>query len=410
MQSKARFWAATVFAASCLSCFAPGARAQAPAPSCLFPASITNPTPAGYAETAWKLFVAADCTAAGNRLTWQTWTEQICFFGQPCQPGPQMMVQPSRLRMLSRAHLIGLGVFKESNGCPDPPSFMTGAKGKPGDPCQPQPPDSSLVPYLPKNLAVGAVFSEVVYVNPSEAAFVKANAATLQKQANYSKTKPIDFPKDALEVKADWIPATSLQPSFTCNNPPADVYVQQVGNVCYALAGVHLSSKLLTNWLWATFEAPSLVTNPNRCKPALYSQCVDEWGVTPARVSQPAAKTTPTRKLADLFSGARGKFPALLEKYRLTGVQTGFVDGTAPTLLGNSFTEFNANVPAQKASCITCHNGAQVSTQAVASIQQFRGGFALKLTGTPQTFPAPTGGGSWKTEDFSWMLSLMPAR
>jgi hypothetical protein len=407
MKSKARFWAPAVIAASCLSCLVPGARAQAPVPSCSFPASITAPTPAGYAEAAWKMFVAANCTTTGNQLTWQTWTEQSCFFGQPCQTGPQML-HSSRLRTLSRLNQIRLGVFKESNACPNPPNFMTGAKGKPGDPCQPQPPDSSLVPFLPKNLAVGAVFTEVVYVNPSEAAFVKANVATLQKQANYSKTKPIDFPTDAIEIKADWIPATSLQPSFTCNNPPADVYVQQVDNVCYALAGIHISSKLLPNWLWATFEAPSLVTNPNRCKPALYSACIDDWGVTPARVSQPTAKTTPTKKLADLFSGARGRFPALLENYRLTGVQTAFVSGTAPTLLGSSFTEFNANEPAKHASCITCHNGAQVSTQAAASIQQFRGGFALQLVGTPQAFPPPSGGGSWKTEDFSWMLSLVP--
>jgi hypothetical protein len=270
--------------------------------------------------------------------------------------------------------------------------------------------DPSLVRFVPKNLALGAVFFEVVYLNPAEAAFVKANLTTLQKQADYSKTKPIDFPKDAIEVKGDWIPAASLQPSFTCSNPPADVYVQQVGNVCYALAGVHISSKLLTNWLWATFEAQSLVTNPNRCNPALYSQCTDEWGVTPARVSQPTAKTTPTKKLADLFSGAQGKLPAVLQKYRLTGVQTAFMSGSAPALLGNSFTEFNASVPAKQASCITCHNGAQVSTQAVASIQQFQGGFALKLVGTPQTFPPPKAGGSWKTEDFSWMLSLMPPK
>ncbi len=352
--------------------------------------------------------MAANCTAAtGNQLTWQTWTEQSCFFGQPCLTTPQI-THPSRLEMFSRSNLIRLGALKESANCPNPPPFMTGAQGKPGDPCQPQPPDSSLVPFVPKNLAVAAVFYEVVYVNPSEAAFVKANLATLQKQADYSKTKPINFPKDAIELKADWIPATSLQPTFACNNPPAGVYVQPVGNVCYALAGIHISSKLLTNWLWATFEAPSLVTNPNRCKPALYGACVDEWGVTPARVSQPAAKTAPTKKLVDLFGGARGRFPKLLEGYRLTGVQTAFVSGAAPTLLGNSFTEFNANVPAQKASCITCHNGAQVSSKAAASIGQFRGGFALKLVGTPQAFPPPTGGGSWKTEDFSWMLSLVP--
>ena len=295
MTLNARFWAARVIAASCLFCFAPGAHAQGPAPSCSFPTAITEANAAGYAETAWKLFVAANCTAAGNQLTWQTWTEQTCFFGQTCQPGPQVLSQPSQLRLLSRSHLRRLGLLKASSTCPNPPSYMTGAKGKPGDPCQPSPPDSSLAPFVPKNLAVNAVFFEVVFVNPSEAAFVKANASTLQKQADYSKTKALDFPKDAVEIKGDWIPSTSLQPSFTCSNPPADVFVQQVGNVCYALAGIHISSKLLTNWLWATFEAPSLVTNPNRCKPELYSQCIDEWGVTP-RVSRNRLPRLPRRR------------------------------------------------------------------------------------------------------------------
>jgi hypothetical protein len=409
MKSGNRFWAvATMIVASSL-CFTPGARAQTP-PSCAFPTAIADESPVGYAEAAWKMFVAANCTAAGNQPTWQTWTEQTCFFQGNCGSGAQLMFHSSRLGMLSPSQLRRSRALKETNQCPSLPNYMTGAKGKPGDPCQPSPADPSLAPFVPGNLAPGAIFSEVVYVNPAEAALVKASLATLQKQADYSQTKPIDFPKDAIEIKADWIPATSLTPVFACGNPPAGVYVQQVGNTCYALAGVHISSKLLTNWLWATFEAQNITTNPNRCNPALYSSCIDEWGVTPAHVSQATAKTIPTKKLSDLFAGARGKFPAVLQDYRLTGVQTAFVSGSTPTMLGNSFTEFNAGVAPKQASCITCHNGAQVSTQGVASIGQFQGGFAVKLTGTPQVYLPPTGGGSWKTEDFSWMLSLVPAK
>jgi hypothetical protein len=424
MKPKRRLCAAAAIITSCLCGLAPQARAQATPPSCSPPASITSQDPKGYAQTAWGLFVAANCTATGNQLTWQTWTDQNSFFGQP---GAQPSIHRSRLQMFGPPKSL-----TESNACPNPPSYMTGAKVPPSNPCQPSAVAPPLKPFVPANLAQGAVFSEDVYVNAAEVAYMKANhLTTLEGQAQYSKVNPIttviDFPTAAIEVKADWIPATSLcnpsqpvtpctGPGFTCSNPPADVYVQQQPDgSCFALASIHFSSKLLHDWLWATFEAPSHITNPNRCNPKLYSQCTDEWGVTPSSVSKWDTPTIPTKGLEALFSGAQGKFPAVLQKYRLTGVQTKYMKGSTPTLLGSSFTEFNAQVPVLHASCITCHAGAQVSTNVsakggVSSIGQFHGGFLVKMTGQPQTYPQPAGGGVWKTEDFSWMLAIMPAK
>jgi hypothetical protein len=57
-----------------------------------------------------------------------------------------------------------------------------------------------------------------------------------------------EFPKPSLEIKADWLVLDS------CASPPADVHVEQIGKTCYALAGMHLLSKLKKNWIWAMFE------------------------------------------------------------------------------------------------------------------------------------------------------------
>lgn len=55
--------------------------------------------------------------------------------------------------------------------------------------------------------------------------------------------------------------------AFNCTtNLTAGVYVETLSGTCRALLGIHISSKLLSNWLWATFELQNTVTNPNRCK------------------------------------------------------------------------------------------------------------------------------------------------
>src|SRR5437667_263472 len=84
---------------------------------------------------------------------------------------------------------------------------------------KPDPAPPSLKPFVPKNVTPTAVFCEEVYVNPSEAAFITsppgaASGVTLQTltgQAAYigASKIPLQFPKDALEVKADWLPAAS---------------------------------------------------------------------------------------------------------------------------------------------------------------------------------------------------------
>ena len=66
--------------------------------------------------------------------------------------------------------------------------------------------------------------------------------------------KPIVFPTDAIEIKANWVPITAAQKSRYHWN-------FDTNGKLYGLVALHISSKVLPNWFWATFE---WVDNPGR--------------------------------------------------------------------------------------------------------------------------------------------------
>jgi hypothetical protein len=368
--------------------------AAVPNPACTLPAT-TAPT---NEQTAWQIFVAANC-AANGQLTWETWTEQTCWVdpsatGCPPATTPEAAAAPkpgvrrlrgSRLRTALRRTA---GLAAESN-LPSECSSMTTSG-----------------PFAPKNLSAKPVFCEEVHVDPSESSFVTQPAAgqkltTVTTQAAYAATANgiIDFPVPSIEIKADWIPASSLAKPFDCaNNKPAGVYVETIDSTCYALVSLHISSKLLPKWLWATFEPQNKDTNPNRCNPNLYASCNDQWGSNPA--ASTGQDTGATAPLVDLMKAAN--LPEVFSNYRLVGVQTGFDDSAKkPIQLGNSFTEFNAGVPPHKASCMTCHSSALI----LAGPPPTQKGCCLVAIGNPPAPPPKS-----ISQDFSWMLGSMPGQ
>jgi hypothetical protein len=56
------------------------------------------------------------------------------------------------------------------------------------------------------------------------------------------------------------------------------------------LAGLHLISKLLNEWIWATFEPQNAATNPFRCK---VLGCIDRFGSIPAMTVGATTKLSP---------------------------------------------------------------------------------------------------------------------
>jgi hypothetical protein len=114
---------------------------------------------------------------------------------------------------------------------------------------------------------------------------------------------------------------------------------------------------------------------------------------------------------------AAARLNPAFNNYFLTGVQTEFVDNYGkPIPLGNSFIEFNQGVPPGKSSCITCHQYASFDGKRPpqgAPENNFGKpphgwpsvGYACNQNQNGNCTPVDTNA---TTQDFSWMLGLMP--
>ena len=392
--------------------FATGpATAQAPAPLTQAQAQAMVASPGGFAQFAWMLFVQA-ARPAGNLLMFETWTEQ-------CQLNPLMIGCPpataaATARRLGHGSALLLANRRKAGSAPNLEITQTGLE------CNAMlaPPSTNNGYPAPSNVASGAQFCEQVFVNPPEQSFITQNGlATLTGQQAYGAKNgnAITFPWDAIEVKADWVPTTSYTgPNFSCPDP--NLYTQMYNGVCYALVGLHISSKVLPDWVWATFEPASAITNPNRCDPNLYSTCFDPWGTT-SSVPYGKGQTVPQSPQLQALMAAAGINP-VFKNYYLTGVQWQFVDGGGkPIPLGNSFVEFNAQVPPGQASCITCHKYAYFDGKKPPPNQPENnfGGAPNGWANIGYACNNPNQNGNCTpveanstSQDFSWMLGLMP--
>jgi hypothetical protein len=370
-----------------------------------------------FAFLAWNLLLQALTPAFDGSLTFENWTEQ-------CQLSPNMVGCPKAASMSVAGARVGsnnkVRMLHGSAGMPTRKIEGTNCGTMTTSPIEGYP--------APSNLARNAIYCEEVYLSPVEAAFVKENLLTLVSQRMYGNERngTINFPGtetndtrldlDSLELKADWVPATSFtNPTFACPDPTNRLYTETINGTCYALVAIHISSKVMPKWLWATFEPDSTVTNPNRCDPKLYGACFDSWGT---KSSQPYAKGQTVQQSDELRQAmADAHLSPAFNNYFLTGVQTEFVDNYGkPSQLGNSFVEFNQRVPPGKSSCITCHQYASFDGK-----QPRQGAPENNFGKPPHGWPSigyacdrnqnanclPDLPNS-TTQDFSWMLGLMP--
>ncbi len=392
---------------ACLACVAAPPSQAADTSNAKAPAACTLPSslPSGrynLQQLAWQFFAAANCTDPTGKhpLAWESWADQDCLVGggSHCAQEAVRSLHPSVLSFeLARLRGVKLPALSDED-C----SSMTTA-------------DTQYVtmrPFVPKNLSKSPKFCEEVHVDKSEADYITSppggkngNLQSLTGQNQYvSAVGPITFPGSALEIKADWLPSDSLSPGFDCDsNKPAGVYVEKINGKCYALVGMHVSSKLKTNWVWATFEPQNTQTNPNRCNPQLYSSCEDPWGSNPS--TSTGNDTDATANLKNLLTDAG--LPPVFGNYRLVGVQSEYIGNANTgerTFLGNSFVEFNAGVLPGQASCITCHSNAVFNggTTPPTKNSNFGPFPDMPAVGMP-AIPA-----NWTREDFSWLLGVMP--
>lgn len=368
-----------------------------------------------FAYLAWNLFLKAMAPTNGS-LTFETWTEQ-------CQLSPDMFGCPSAASVAASAKAAGNGKARILHG-----SAFSRIKKISGSDCGAMTTTPMGAYPPPSNLTPNATYCEEVFVSPAEASFVMRNLITLAAQQAYGNARngTINFPGtetndsrlalDSLEVKVDWVPTTSYNnPTFACPDPTGSLYTETINGTCYALAAIHITSKVMPNWLWATFEPASNVTNPNRCDPKLYGACLDSWGTSS---NKPYGKGQAAKQSPELHQAmAEAHLNAAFNNYFLTGVQTQFVDNYGkPIQLGNSFIEFNQGVPPGKSSCITCHQYASFDGKrpAQGAPENSFGrpphgwpsiGYACNQNQNGNCTPMEP---SATTQDFSWILGLMP--
>ncbi len=241
-----------------------------------------------------------------------------------------------------------------------PPQFPTGAPS----PMVLHPP--VLTSFMPRRLGL------IPHVLPGGTEEVRRNEAAYKFITSnnlhtvdglvsaFASGKQIVFPQDAVEVKGNWIPADSpgIDPSRYHINTASD-------GKRYALVAMHLISKQIPNWTWATFEQQD---NAGRCD---FIGCHDTFGAVVADVppqstqGQKYPACQKTAAVLAVFTGA--KIDAVWQNYCLKGSQVDFTESTGvPIHLGNSVTEAGF---ANTSSCITCHSRSAVNKAGKASSQ-----------------------------------------
>ncbi len=359
--------AVMVFSQALVGAIVPEAAAAAPdAEGCKPPLRVTG----SVAETAWRLWVAATCPVNSNQypyVVWENWLEQAQMY--PNNPGAGLVVPNSGGVNPTHALHGSPLTFRDGNlpGTPD-----TGCNAAQ------DPPSSN--PNL--------VICEEVRINGAGEDYVSGRSLWNRggQQQIAAAGGVFEFPKPTVEIKADWLQLDS------CSSPPVGVHVERIGTNCFALAGMHLISKLKGNWIWATFEPQNSQTNPNRC---VTLGCKDPFGSSPVKSN--GAPTMRTTALTQLEQQAN--LAPEWGNYRLDGVQTTFVDDDGkPTLLGNSIIEGeNGGVPLNQSSCISCHSVSSIENNGTDGI--------TLLNSNPVGKPQPLPSSAWIRRDFVWTLS-----
>jgi hypothetical protein len=352
-------------------------------------ASAADPDPAMNQpdRTAWELFIDAAgyrASPGNNNARFETWaSDPDTFSASPQWPAEAGAAKPLVGSLLGRS-------IRSHRTLPSvaPPAAECVARWQPGQtPC----------------------IGEEVRRNRAAFDYIVQNGLYTQTGLAAAFGKPLGFPVGAVEVKADWIPVAELQ---SWNGTPPDqadslYHVNTVKqsdgkSVAYALVALHLISKQVPNWTWATFEHWK---NPSRCDAI---GCHDGYGAVVATVP-PNAK--PNQGYSDCAkSGAllaqfsEAGLNQVWQNYCLKGSQGNYVSNTgAPTLLGNSVIEgLNAGVPVAQSSCMTCHSLAAFNAKGTA----LQVGLDNDETGAPQPAWFGSGASGYQQSDFVWAIPL----
>lgn len=363
------------------------------------PCAVPNEIVGSVEETAWRIWVAATCPVNTNPalypyVVWETWIEQAQLY--PTDPSQGLIVPNAGASAATHPlHSSPLALTYHPGSVTQVPPGLGSPPGAPNTNCNAAnaPPPNNTGPKGNNPLTI----CEEVREGGATADYISGTGFWNRpnQAAAAGNDFDIQFPRPAVEIKADWVQVSTIgNHSFNCNNigKTGLIHVETVNGNCFALAGMHLISKLLDKWIWATFEPQNMTTNPFRCE---VLGCTDRFGSKPARSSGSVTGLTPQlKKLMDAANLAPEWY-----NYRLDAVQTEFF---RPKLLGNSIIEGeNVGMNLKQASCISCHAVSSVENNGTDGIN-----ILAALTTPPVGLPSNLPSKAWIRRDFVWSLGL----
>src|SRR3954454_435934 len=273
-------------------------------------------------QQSWEEFINAVTPAAGQ-LRFETWKTDAETFQPP--PTGVAAAQPSRFQasILGRAHMPnGLRSGELRSGALLP---ATCAPAAPNPDIQPPPtPPAPPAAYFPTPATATPPYgcvAEEVRRDPASYNHIVNNKLNTQAGliAAYKSGGAIQpFPDGAVELKADWIPVSTIIQWLQNNGKtvtPDDVaknyYHITQGGTEYALVAMHLSIKTADhpNWVWATFEHQ---WNAGRCDTM---GCYDDYGIEPSLAAIKPVPLPPSPQADTLYPNCV-KSPALAAKFQ----------------------------------------------------------------------------------------------
>jgi hypothetical protein len=279
------------------------------------PAGARDPNPAMNQpdKYAWQVFIRLNRPAAEGKpdSIWETWISDDDIFPKnpDAEKPPQWPTSVTKPKVLKTSLQLSLTHQLEEKAY------------------------AGLRPFAPLQAT-----KEEVRRNKLEYDFIVANKLWYLEgvEQAFKDGRQLAFPIGAIAVKARWKKIDEKdKPSFHWNFDSEGTLV--------GLVALHISSKVLPNWFWATFEH---VDNPERGKDL---GCSDSFGVEPPNSCTGKVSEKLEKMMQQAHLGPEWR------NYRLNGTQIDFTDSTGrPILLGNSMIEGPQGVMLTS-SCMTCH-------------------------------------------------------
>lgn len=255
----------------------------------------------------WLMFLSLNCEEEGqSTLLWETWKPTYAVY----LPG---------------------GATPEPWGSPLPPRVLLDETQISGYQLNNTDQQPMLYEIRMNETTFDYILNRTLYSRAGQVEFFNADPST-------PEGATIDFPWEAIEIKAAWIILEQGNPINDSYYTIESQYIDDDGmthDVLVGLGGFHITSKILPDWVWITFENinnPQLVTD----------ETVDPKIPTPQNVQE-------------LNITVHNLLPSdsVWKNYNLVNTQIVFVvDDGSPTLLANTLIETDFQL---SSSCITCH-------------------------------------------------------